>query len=95
MSDEKPNPTCQKCKGTGAYLEKDPRPGEDDPMPVRCEACFPPTEDQGWLSTCGQWNNDQIHCSNCGEQPPAGCPCSGCQDGPHIEDEDLPDETQF
>jgi hypothetical protein len=37
----KPNPNCPKCKGTGAYLERDPRPGEDDPMPQECELCFP------------------------------------------------------
>ena len=35
------NPDCPKCKGAGAYLEADPRPDEDDPMPQRCELCFP------------------------------------------------------
>jgi hypothetical protein len=34
-------PNCRKCKGTGAYLERDLRPDEDDPMPRQCELCFP------------------------------------------------------
>jgi len=77
----KANPDCPKCKGTGAYLERDPRPEEDDPMPQKCSVCFPEPQDD--------YSADFYHshvCGNCGETLDcfneacaAGLPCPNCE----------------
>ena len=42
---------------------------------------------EGWLCTCGHWEDSFFHCTHCGRQPPWGCDCSQC-DEPDYEDED-------
>jgi hypothetical protein len=71
-----PNPECPKCKGTGAYLESDPRPEVDDPMPYRCELCFPeegPTPEEAIGDEEAEAEQEQRH-----EHPVLGCDCFDC-----------------
>lgn len=80
MRDIQPKPDCQKCKGTGAYLAAGP---EDDPMPERCELCFP----EAPVST----DVKGVHCEECGvafvvpadwSDEGEGWVCSACEGPP-------------
>lgn len=76
MTTTTPNPDCPKCKGTGAYLERDPRPEEDDPMPYRCDLCFPPegpTPDDAIGEEEAQEAEERRH-----NYPVLGCDCHDC-----------------
>jgi len=44
--------------------------------------------DESWLSVCGEFIEDGLHCGRCGQEPPWGCPCSDCQGG-HEHDADC------
>jgi hypothetical protein len=49
-------------------------------------------ERDAWLSVCGEFITNGLHCPKCRQEPPCGCPCSFCQDG---EDEDAGDAFYF
>jgi hypothetical protein len=55
--------------------------------------------DEGWLCSCGHWEETDLHCSYCGGEPPWGCPCAFCEDRDADEwDDDLEvvvEETPF
>jgi len=68
---------------------------EDGNFCIMCGIKLKEKESDGWLCTCGRWIDDGLHCGTCMTEPPQGCPCSSCQEGPHIEDEDLPDDVDF
>jgi CDGSH-type Zn-finger protein len=68
---------------------------EDGNFCIMCGVKLKADKDDGWLCRCGHWEDSGLHCSICSIEPPQGCPCSGCQDGPHIEDPDLPDDVDF
>lgn len=36
-------------------------------------------ESGSWLSVCGHYIEDGLHCPDCGEEPPWGCPCDICE----------------
>ncbi len=67
---------------------------EDGNYCIMCGVKLKEIVDEGWLSTCGHWQEDGTHCNICHEEPPQGCPCSCCQDGDEQEesDPDWPDD---
>jgi hypothetical protein len=46
---------------------------------------------QGWLCSCGAWNDHDFHCDDCGAEPPWGCGCFVC-DGEDDDDDDCCDD---
>ena len=50
-----------------------------------------PSSDQGWLCTCGNYQEDDFHCSECGAEPPWGCACDDCQEK-HYDETYYPTE---
>ncbi len=36
--------------------------------------------DDGWLCSCGHYNDHDFHCDECLNQPPWGCDCDSCSE---------------
>lgn len=51
--------------------------------------------DDGWLCSCGNWQDDPLHCNECGNSPSWGCGCSFCQSNDDDGGWELAEEADF